>query len=120
MRPTDFWAYVDELVGKSTIVIDRPKNTPHPKYPRFIYPLDYGYLDNTTSSDRGGIDLWRGSLPDPAATGLLCTVDLWKREIEFKVLLGCTPEEIAIIQDFFTELNMGHMLIPRPPERELT
>jgi inorganic pyrophosphatase len=27
-----------------------------------IYPLDYGYLEITTSSDGGGIDVWFGSL----------------------------------------------------------
>ena len=27
-----------------------------------VYPLDYGYLQGTSSSDGEGIDVWRGSL----------------------------------------------------------
>lgn len=40
----EFWKALDELVGSSEIVIDRPRGTVHPKYPDFIYKVDYGYL----------------------------------------------------------------------------
>lgn len=40
----DFWRALDSLVDNSEIVIDRPKGTAHPKYPDFIYKVDYGYL----------------------------------------------------------------------------
>jgi inorganic pyrophosphatase len=99
LRPTNFWAYVDELVSNNHVVIDRAKGTPHPKLPQFIYPLDYGYLENTISADGGGIDLFRGSRPEATVIGVLCTVDLSKRHMEFKLLLGCIFEEIAVIQD---------------------
>jgi len=56
-----FWSAVDTLIAKPEIVIDRPKGTKHPRFD-FIYPLDYGYLKDTTSHDGGGIDVWRGSL----------------------------------------------------------
>ena len=42
----DFWRALDSLVDNSEIVIDRPKGTAHPKYPDFIYKVDYGYLKN--------------------------------------------------------------------------
>lgn len=45
----EFWNAVDELVNSSEIVIDRPKGTSHPKYPDFIYRVDYGYLKDTSS-----------------------------------------------------------------------
>ena len=35
-------------------MIDRPKDSP---YPDIIYPLDYSYLEDTYSSDNGGIDV---------------------------------------------------------------
>lgn len=40
---SDFWKALDDLVKHSEIVIDRPKGTAHPKYPNFIYRVDYGY-----------------------------------------------------------------------------
>ncbi len=49
---TDFWRTLDELVRQSEIVIDRPKGKAHPKFPDFIYKVDYGYIENTYSSRR--------------------------------------------------------------------
>lgn len=57
----DFWNALDQLVNTSEIVIDRPKGSSHPKYPDFVYKLDYGYLKNTSSMDGAGIDVWVGS-----------------------------------------------------------
>ena len=47
----DFWNALDELVNTSEIVIDRPKGSAHPRFPDFIYRVDYGYLKNTSSMD---------------------------------------------------------------------
>jgi inorganic pyrophosphatase len=51
-----FWKAVDSLVLESEIVIDRPKGSHHPRYPEIVYPVDYGYLKNTTSMDGSGSD----------------------------------------------------------------
>ena len=40
----EFWELLDKLVENSEIVIDRPKGTAHPRYPDFVYKVDYGYL----------------------------------------------------------------------------
>ena len=78
-----------ELLATTPVIIDRPKGSAHPRYPEVIYPLDYGYLENTTADDGGGIDIWLGSLntemnKDSAKTltGLLCTFDTLKRDAE--------------------------------------
>lgn len=55
---SEFWNALDELVTNSEIAIDRPKGTAHPKYPNFIYRVDYGYLKDTSSMDGAGIDVW--------------------------------------------------------------
>ena len=52
----DFWKALDELVNTSEIVIDRPKGSTHPRFPNFIYRVDYGYLKNTASMDGAGIE----------------------------------------------------------------
>lgn len=92
-----FWAALDRLVVESQIVIDRPRGTPHPRYPEFIYPLDYGYLAGTLTADGGGLDVWVGSQPDRSLTAIVCSVDLVKRDAEIKLLLGCTREEAQVI-----------------------
>ena len=88
----DFWKALDEVVNSSEIVIDRPKGFAHPKFPYFIYRVDYGYLKDTTSMDGGGIDVWVGSA-DKKIDAIICIVDLMKKDSEIKILIGCTEEE---------------------------
>jgi len=90
---TEFWATLDILVSRSEIIIDRPKGSRHPRYHDIVYPIDYGYLKNTTAMDGGGIDVWRGTEPTGVIDAIICTVDLMKRDSEIKVLIGCTEEE---------------------------
>ena len=88
----DFWNALDELVNTSEIVIDRPKGSAHPRFPDFIYRVDYGYLKNTASADGAEIDVWVGS-DDKKVDAVMCIVDLMKRDSEIKILIGCTEEE---------------------------
>ena len=87
-----FWIMFDSLVRDSEIVIDRPKGTVHPKYPDFVYEVDYGYLKDTSSMDGAGIDVWVGS-GEKRVDAVMCTVDCLKRDSEIKILIGCTEEE---------------------------
>jgi inorganic pyrophosphatase len=114
MDNTDFWKRLDELVAASRVVVDRPRGTAHPRYPEFIYPLDYGYLEDTRVIDGGGIDVWLGALPDRRITAVICTVDTVKRDTELKLLLGCTPDEARIILQIHNSGPQSAILIPRP------
>lgn len=98
----DFWELLDSLVNCSEIVIDRPKGTTHPKYPDFVYPVDYGYLKNTSSMDGAGIDVWVGS-NGKRIDAIMCTVDFMKRDSEIKILIGCTEEEKQLVYQTHNE-----------------
>ncbi|MBR6577433.1 MAG: inorganic pyrophosphatase [Clostridia bacterium] len=98
-----FWQAIDKLISSGNIIIDRPKGSAHPRYPEIRYELDYGYIENTASMDGSGIDVWRGSLPEGKCDAIICTVDLWKRDSEIKLLIGCTEEEKAIAYNFHNE-----------------
>ena len=89
----DFWNALDALVNTSEIVIDRPKGSAHPRFPDFIYRVDYGYLKDTSSMDGAGIDVWVGS-GRKTVDAVMCIVDLKKRDSEIKILIGCTEEEM--------------------------
>lgn len=109
----DFWRALDSLVDNSEIVIDRPKGTAHPKYPDFIYKVDYGYLKNTSSMDGAGIDVWVGS-GEKQIDAIMCIVDLMKRDSEIKILIGCTEEEKQIVYQTHNETEyMKGILIRR-------
>ena len=88
----DFWKALDKLVSNSEIVIDRPRGSAHPRFPNFIYKVDYGYLKDTASMDGGEIDVWVGS-GEKKIDAIMCIVDLRKKDSEIKILVGCTEEE---------------------------
>ena len=97
-----FWNAIDELVSGSGIVIDRPKGSAHPRYPDFIYKVDYGDLKDTTSMDGGGIDVWVGS-GGKKIDAVMCIIDLQKKDSEIKILVGCTEEEKKIVYETHNE-----------------
>ena len=67
------------VIGSSQkIIIDRTKNTAHPKYKDYIYLLDYDFLEGTVSSDEAGIDVWIGSSKEKKFLELLVLLILLK------------------------------------------
>lgn len=111
----DYWRRLDELVQASEIVIDRPRGSEHPRYPDVVYPLDYGYLAGTTAADGGGIDVWVGSASRQGVTGIISTVDLYKRDAETKILLDCTPDEGQAALATHRTGSQSATLTMRPP-----
>ena len=111
----EFWRLLDRLIESSRIVIDRPKHSRHPKWPDFIYPVDYGYLEGTSSMDGEGIDLWLGSKEEKKLSALFIALDPKKRDSEIKLVIGCTEEELKAIDHFFNAYgdSMKALFIPR-------
>ena len=113
-KNSDFWKSIDTLVRDSEIVIDRPKGSHHPRFHELVYPVDYGYLKNTTSMDGGGIDVWRGTNKSQKVNAIICTVDLRKKDSEIKLLIGCNAEEIRLVMNFHNQgVIMKGLLIER-------
>jgi inorganic pyrophosphatase len=112
----NFWDYLDRLVVSQPLVIDRPRGSHHPRNPEIVYPLDYGFLEGTTSGDGNGIDVWLGTSGTRHLSAVILTVDLHKRDVEIKLLLGCTEQEIQTILDFHNADDMRATLVRRPKE----
>jgi inorganic pyrophosphatase len=108
-----FWEFLDRLVASSRLVVDRPRGTAHPRYPDLLYTFDYGYLNGTQAIDGGGIDFWMGSLTHPLVSGILCNIDLLKRDAEVKILFGCAQADISAILDFTKDSSMRAVFLPR-------
>ena len=120
MSDSGFWQILDKLIAESEIIIDRPKGSTHPRYPSFIYPLDYGYLKGTTVMDGGGIDVWLGSDRTGVLDAIMCIVDLMKRDSEIKLLISCTEEEKAQVYQVHNETEfMKGVLIRREGRKEI-
>ena len=109
----EFWESLERLIEDSTIEIDRPKGSAHPRFPDLIYPLDYGYLKDTTSTDGAGLDIWVGAQTCARLEGIICTIDLNKKDIEIKLLIGCSEADLKTIMDFHNSDEMRAILIRR-------
>ena len=114
--PDTIFTKLDALLTTSKIVIDRPKGSAHPRYDDVIYPLDYGYLEGTTSGDGDGIDVWMGSVTgEKRIVAIGITVDTLKRDVEVKILVNCTDDELQIIAQFHTGDTAACQIIRREP-----
>lgn len=100
----DFGSAIDTLVSSGKIVIDGPKGSTHSRFSHIRYDVDYGYIENTTSMDGDGIDVWKGSLS--SVNAIICTVDLLKRDSEIKLLIGCTEDEMKTVCDFHNDSEL--------------
>ncbi|KXP00638.1 inorganic pyrophosphatase [Tsukamurella pseudospumae] len=110
---TQYFRVLDELVRTSKVVIDRPRGTAHPRYPRAIYPLDYGFLAGTTGGDGEGVDVFVGTDAGVGVVAVVLTADVRKRDVETKVLLDCTAAEINAVRGFLADsLGLaGHFVL---------
>jgi len=109
----EFWEYLQRLVDTSQIVLDRPKGSTHPRYGKLTYPVSYGYLEDTSAIDSGGVDIWVGSEGEKRVIGALCTVDLFKRDAELKILYDCTESEVLSILHFINHGDMRGYFVKR-------
>jgi len=108
-----FWERLDSLLKNNKVVIDRPKDSHHPKYQEVVYPIDYGYLEGTNGGDGNDIDVWVGSQKEKTLDAIVCTVDMLKKDTEIKLLLGCTDHEKKIIINFHNNKYMSGILLKK-------
>ena len=109
----DFWSSLEQLLLNNPWVINRPQGSRHPRYPKILYPLDYGYLEGTQSADGSGIDIWVGSQSSHHLCGIICTFDTLKLDAEIKLLIGCSSANIRTILDFHNN-GMKAIFVPNP------
>jgi len=114
-----FFENLDQICSSSRLVIDRPEGSEHPRVPGAIYPVDYGYLEGTIGGDRDGIDVFRGHAHGIGVVGVFLTADLQKRDVEVKILMDCSNEDVNRIQHLLgTVLEIGGMLVRRDSEAD--
>lgn len=101
------WSRWESLIEENQITLDRPRGSRHPDHPSIIYPIDYGYIDDTRSTDGQGLDVFVGSA-QTGLVGTVITIDHRQRDAEFKLLYNCSPEEVYLVNGF---LNFDRRLM---------
>jgi hypothetical protein len=114
------WAGWETLIREAGVTVDRPRGSTHPDWADIVYPIDYGYVNGTRSSDGHEIDIFLGS----AGTGLVgavFTTDHRRGDREVKLLWDCTPGEVYLVNGFlnYDRRLMEGVLVMRRPMAEL-
>ncbi|AMC92947.1 Inorganic pyrophosphatase [Erysipelothrix larvae] len=95
-----FWQKLDSLVLSTNLVISQPKGSRHPQYLNMVYPVDYGYL-----SDSASMKVFKGSLKKSTVDAIMIVVDILKRDLEVKLIMGCTEDEEVKILRFINQTD---------------
>ena len=106
-----FWQKLDTLFLSSDLIINRPKGSTHPKYHNLVYPVNYGYLKEESLKDH--IGCYKGSVNTYSVTALVLCAEILKKDIEAKLLIGCTPEEEREILEFLNQTDFQKTVIMR-------
>ncbi len=114
------WKRWEKLILSEGVELDRPQSTPHPRYPDIIYPMNYGYICNTTSSDHAEVDVFVGS-GCRKLSGMIVTHDYRQKDQEIKLLWRCIPSEIYMAYGFinFDRSKLTGELVLRYPMKKL-
>ncbi|MFT5142319.1 MAG: inorganic pyrophosphatase [Rhodothermales bacterium] len=110
------WSSWEALIRENGVTIDRPRGSVHPVHASIVYPMDYGYVNQTMSSDGEELDVFVGT-SDLGLVGAIWTTDHRKGDRECKFLLDCSPQEIYMIHGFLNfdrRLMEGEMVLRRP------
>ena len=106
-----FWQKLDTLFFSSKLVVDRPRYTVHYKYSTLVYPVDYGYLSDTTGSDQAPIDVFKGSQKTNQVGAIVVSADILKKDCEVKLLIGCSEEEEHEVLEFLNQTEFQKAIL---------
>ena len=110
------WTGWEALIERNGLTIDRPRGSRHPRFGTIIYPIDYGYVNGTTSSDGAEVDIFVGTARS-GLSAVLLTEDHRQGDREFNLLYHCTPAEIYLAHGFVNydqRLLEGWLAMRRP------
>ncbi len=108
-----FWQKVESLFLSSGYKQTRKKGDVHPVFKNLIYPTDYGYLKDTKCTSGSGVSVYAGSGNRSRISALVVAVDILERELDVKVLIGCSEEEVSEVLHFLNQTNYQKTVLIR-------
>ena len=88
-------AYLGKTVD---IVIDRPLGSTHPKYPKTVYKVNYGYVPDTVGGDGEPIDVYLLGVNVPVETYRARIIGIVHRRRDREDKLIAAPEGVELHQ----------------------
>ena len=95
-----FWQKVDTLFHSSSVKITKKKGDHHDEFHNLVYPMKY--LTDTKGSNGNGISVYVGS-GSSKVSALVVACDILMKELDVKMLIGCSEEEIEEVLRFLNQ-----------------
>ncbi len=108
-----FWQKVDTLFLSSEINLNRKKGDVHPVFKNLIYPTDYGHVTDTKSVTSEGVSVYAGSGDRNKITALVVAADILAKELDVKMLIGCTDQEVEDVLRFLNQTDLQKTVLIR-------
>ncbi|MCI5773659.1 MAG: Inorganic pyrophosphatase [Erysipelotrichaceae bacterium] len=106
-----FWQKIDTLYSSATLEIYHKKGECHPEFADMIYPVDYGRLKEVNGER--GVCVYKGSQKHAAVKAVIIAVDILKRELDVKILIGCNEEEEEALLRFLNQTDFQKTILVR-------
>ena len=107
-----FWQKLDTILFGSSFKLTQNIGDVHPSYHSLIYPVSYGYLEDTTSASQG-IHAFRGSVKGEGIRAIIIVTDILNKEVEVKLLIDCSNEDEERILLFLNQTDFQKTIIVR-------
>ncbi len=100
-----FWQKVDSLYLSGTRKIIKKKGEVHDTFKNLVYPLDYARIEDMKSVSGHGVAVYLGSENRNKVSALVVAADILEKELDVKVLAGCTDEEIEEVLRYLNQTD---------------
>lgn len=94
------WQVWERLIRERGIEIDRRKGSDHPRYPGWVYPLDYGFVPGTVGGDGKEVDVFCGGVENGLSAALIVRHDGHE---EIKLLWNASDDDVRAAHDFLAD-----------------
>ncbi len=100
-----FWQKVDTLYLSGTRKVIKKKGEVHDTFKNLVYPLDYARIEDMKSVSGHGVAVYLGSENRNKVSALVVAADILEKELDVKVLAGCTEEEIEEVLRYLNQTD---------------
>ena len=108
-----FWQKVDSLFLSGTKTLMKKKGEHHDTYNNLVYPVDYSRIVDMKSPSAHGVAVYMGSGNRNSVTGLIVAADILEKELDVKLLAGCTDEEIEDVLRYLNQTEFQKTIVIR-------
>ena len=108
-----FWQKVDSLYITGGFTRTKKKGEVHDRFKNLIYPVDYGRVADLKGVSENGVSVYAGSGNRNTVSALVIAADILAKELDVKILAGCTEEEIDTVLRFLNQTEFQKTVLIR-------